>query len=834
MMKEFWIGILTKLARFMVKSMGTKYATLDEQIDVLVGEVDTEALARSSSTVPLLSLLEVVLCCSVHSKLKENCVLQVLQLRKDQQQAMMESIQRLKAKHLKAKTCVASSSVEPSSAILDYKERYIALQKSKDQLSLQLSSVQKSNSVLGDRNAELVSLVTQLESQLNSMSSDYKQTKAQLEGLEEKNQPQEVDLASPLRFVASSKVASEENAQLRLTISAHEKTISTLQQQVSSLSGYVSKVRELEDVVEMLKEKSRSADQLDRTSRKLEARTTELANALAKAKQLEEQVDVITKQANDHEHVAKQVPQLKSKLDQYKAEIVSLHSKMTDASMTQGTRAEDVQVFKDKLQTYAIQIEHQSSIISTLEREKDDLMQVIRSRPVMTSKTSSNNLSALSGSSQPQKASFASETRSTLQQMLGKNKKADAELEKELAATKESMDYLKMDLEDRLDTMERLKEKFQCDYVSTADQLRITKSEMTKMEDMVKTQKETLERVLAENETFSHERSNLKDVVAALEEKNRTIGSQKEVIQFELATLEKKFLDLDSSFAQERAMLTSQVKQLQSKCAQSVEEGRRLTEEVEYVKRELSETMAQLEILSAESATQQDQHQELVSELDQVKHDRAQLEGQMANMEMEHRTLEETLQEFMDRELAAVENSLSLSNEVQNLKTVVESRDAELTAMYVELEKAKVNEEMINVIKALRAQVLNQHKQISAHKEELRAIVASYHKLGMELLQFKIGGIPKPTATTATKSMTTTATGFSYTPPAANKISSCKITPSKRVPLKDKSNNQLAMVQIPTGPCTDANNKSRRMTMAQRALETRPRGPLAAAALAKR
>jgi chromosome segregation ATPase len=857
-MKEFWLGVLNRLARFVVKNMGSIHSSVEEQMGEFESEVDVEALARGSNPAAVKALLELVLACGVHCKLKENCVFQVLQLRKDQQQVMMESIQRFKSKHLKARVVVASSSTTAPAAHADYRERYHQLKQAKDQLQTQFQSAQKSNSILSERNGELATLVTQLEAQLETVTSDYKSVKLELDSMTEKQnsaKTEEVDLASPMRFVASSKVASEENTQLRATIGAHEKTIASLQQKLSSLSPYVSRVRELEDEVEMLKEKSRSADQLERTNRKLEAKTIELANAMNRVKVLESQLDALAKSSAEYEHVAKQVPQLKTKLDQYKTELVALHSKITDASVLD-SQSIDTKALTDKLQMATIQLEHQTSIISSLEREKEELLSALRTRPIapssssgtapLVSKTSPGQLNVASSSLGNQKMSLASENRNTFQQQLrgGRGRETVDQLEKELSSTKEEKESLRLDLEDKLDTMERLKEKFQGDYVATVAQLREARAELAQKDEasllaQAKAQEMSvlLKATEARMSVLSEECGALKHECACLKAeredwkaKSSETLAENAGLRAEVAKVSKALTQLESSSANDKAQLNSKLKQQQAKSEQFEEDMRRLSAEVTVLKTDLEESHCKLETLSAELATQQDVVQSLSAELDEVKHEKAQVEGDLANLELESASLEETLKTFMDRELTVVERSHALENEVLNLQALVESRDAELTVMQEELEKARLNDELIAVIKALRTQLTAQNKQIALHKEELRAVVTSYHKMGMELLQFKIGGLPQPTdlstGTAPHASIKTTASGWGSMKEAQ------KTTPSKRIPLKDKSN--LPLGQIPNGVCADTNNKTRRMTMAQRALETRPRGSLAAIALSKR
>ena len=852
-MKEFWITVLDKLSRFIVKYIGSVCATVDEQLDSLMSEVDTEQLSRLVSTSPLLVLLELVLMCSMHCKLKENCVFQVLQLRKDQQAAMMASIQSWKQKFKRqapASTSSSSSLSSTSSQEGEYKERYAAMKSKCDQLQAQVQSMQRTHGAMSERNAELVTLVTQLETQLASVTSDCKQARVHIEQLESKQvlaSGDQLDMSSPVRFIASSKVAADENAQLRSTIAAQEKSMASLHAQVASLSQYVSKVRELEDEVEMWKEKGRSADQVERIARKFEAKSSELANALAKVKQVEDQLEAAQKQSADFESVAKQVPQLKSKLDQYKDEIVSLHSKMAETSMKQDSRADGMQELKDKILAYELQVEQHASIVASLEKENESLVQAMRSqRPVMGSKSSSSSLAAQvptssSSSSIPSLSSTtgnskaSSEAKSSLGQQLARGVGTGGgkitELEKELASAKDALDSVKLDLEDRLDTMTRLKDKFQSDFVASSEQIRQLKVEKSQLDERV-------HGLLAENGKLSTTISTLNATITALESNVSALQVGKMELEGVLASTKESFQSAEIAAREEKEQLSAQLKQAQLKCAQSVEEARLLGSESEFVKNELAEARASIESLSAEAASHQDQCVALSHELEEVKHDKSTLSGQLANLEMECETLEETLQDYMDRELAAVESSLSLQNEVQNLTSLVESRDAELTVMQQEMEKAKQSEELITIITALRAQLVAQMKKITMLKEEQRSIIASYHALGMELLQFKIGGIPKPLTTTTTTTYTPSSTSTNQ--PLSNCSSKSSKTPSKstpstRVPLKEKSVNQMPLLgQIPAVPCSDANPKMRRISMAQRALESRPRTSLVAAALAKR
>ena len=886
--------------------MGSFHSSVEEQADVLLQDIDVEAIARRISTAPLLALLELVLTCGMFCKLKENCVMQIMQLRKDQQSVMMSSIQRIKAKHQKPKSSSnAQSSASSSMSMTDLKERYVALKQAKEHTSSQLQQAQKSNLALTDRNNELVTLVTQLEEQLASLTVDYKQVKTQFDVLAEKKMQEDqkvsgdgLDLASPLRFMASSKVAVEENSQLRATVSTQEKTISTLQTQLSALSPYVSKVRELEDEIEMLKEKSRSADQVDRVTRKLEAKTTELTNALMKSKKLEEALEQAQKTSAEHETVARQVPQLKAKLDQYKNEMVSLHSKLADASSSRDSNAE-IAVLQEKVQSYALQCEQHASIVADLEREKHSLLQALRVKPAARDSSAS---SAASGA----KPSLAAEARGSLQGFVNKNVKsseAQAQLEKELSAAKEAMETVKMDLEDQLDTMTRLKEKFQSDYIATSEQLRTANAEIVDIGHQVKTLNESLAKQREENIALSAERDTMQGTISELKAQNgqleakvgvmdTKIGSleavntdlesqlqnsmsaiakaqeERDSLQTSVTDLKSKFVELEAANGAlesqvkagesklteicgardaEKESLNARLAQIQADLDQSYAISERLASETELMKAELREAQNRLEELSTENAAQQDQIQAFTAEMDEIKHEKAQLEGEIANMEMERSGLEETLQEFMNRELAAVESSLSLQNEVENLNSLIESRDAELTTMQQELEKAKANEELISVITALRTQLITQQKVIKAQKEETAAIIVSYHRLGMELLQYKIGGIPEPQLPTTTTfaplsplrrvatqksavraSPKSNKTGLKVTSPNR------KLTPSKQLPLREKQMNHMFNqgLQIPSG--TDCAVKPRRLTMAQRALETRPRTSLAATAIAKR
>lgn len=887
--------MLSVLAKFVVKYMGSIHSTVEDQLDALLQDIEVESIARRTSTEPLLALLELVLACSVHCKLKENCVMQVLQLRKDQQAAMMGSIQRFKAKHQKAKVSSISSTAAPSSSSdADIKSRYVSLKQAKEQVSTQLQQAQKSNSALTDRNNELVTLVTQLEEQLASTTTDYKTMKVQFDAMTQKDQKAtgEVDLTSPLRFMASSKVASEENSHLRSTVATQEKTISSLQTQLNALSPYVSKVRELEDEIEMLKEKSRSADQVERITRKFDAKSAELSNTLVKVKQLEESLEQAQKTSAEHEAVARQVPQLKSKLDQYKTEMVSLHSKLADASSSRDSNAE-IASLHEKLQTYALQCEQHASIVADLEREKNSLVQALRVKTVAREPSP--------------KQSLASEARGSLQHLAVGSKKsneAQAILEKELSAAKEAVETVKLDLEDQLDTMTRLKEKFQSDYISSSEQLRAANTEISDLSKRVKQLDECLATSKNETVSLSAERTTLQASAASLSEKLNTLESQKSQLESQTAQLattvkaledsltqsksdntsltaeraalltassglkdtiaqheskiallessslvgEKKLAEIENAHARETNSLTTRLAEIQADLMRTAEESRKIASEAESMKSELSEAQHRLEELSTESAAQQDQCQSLTAELDEIKHERSELEGQVANMEMEHSELSETLQEYMNRELAAVESSLSLQNEVENLNSLIESRDAELTTMQQEVEKAKANEELISVIGALRAQVVTQQRTIAAHKDETAAIVVSYHRLGMELLQYKIGGIPQPQSTiTTTIAPLSSPRRATIAPKSAMRASpkkmqvktspNSKLTPSKRVPLREKQLNHLFNqgLQLPASACADDTGpKGRRLTMAQRALESRPRTALSAAALAKR
>lgn len=882
--KQFWMDVLSVLSKFVVKYMGSIHSSVEDQLDALVQDIEVESVARRTSTEPLLALLELILACAVHCKLKENCVMQVLQLRKDQQTAMMASIQRFKAKHQKAKiSSTSSTTASSSSSDADLKSRYASLKQAKDSVSTQLQQAQKSNSALTDRNNELVTLVTQLEEQLASMSTDYKTMKVQFEALSQKDQKAigELDLTSPLRFMASSKVASEENTHLRSTVATQEKTISSLQTQLNGLSPYVSKVRELEDEIEMLKEKSRSADQVERVTRKFEAKSAELSNALVKVKQLEETLEQTQKTSAEHEAVARQVPQLKSKLDQYKTEMVSLHSKLTDASSRSSNS--EVTSLHEKLQAYALQCEQHASIVADLEREKDSLVQALKVK------------SAREPSSAAPKQSLASEARGSLQHLVvgKKSNEAQALLEKELSAAKEAVETVKLDLEDQLDTMSRLKEKFQSDYITCSEQLRTANTEIADLNKRIALQDQSLAQSKEQAASLSAERTTLQTSVSTLSEKLSALETQKSQLETSLKSLEetlvqtdsektalsaertsllttaadlkdtiskheakisslesgeKKFAELENLHARETAALTARLGEIQAELEQTAEESLKIASETELVKAELSEAQIRLEELSTESATQQDQCQSLSSELDEIKHLKAELEGQVANMEMEQSELSETLQEYMNRELAAVESSLSLQNEVENLNSLIESRDAELTTMQQELEKAKANEELISVIGALRAQVVSQQKTITAQKDETSAIVVSYHRLGMELLQYKIGGVPQPQSTTTTtfaplssprRATIASKPAFRASPKKTMGKTSpnSKLTPSKRVPLREKQLNHLFNqgLQLPASACAaDTASKGRRLTMAQKALESRPRSTLSTAALAKR
>jgi chromosome segregation ATPase len=909
--KEFWVNLLNTVSRFMVKNPATIYATVEEQMEALSSEIDLESLARKASTAPLLSLLEVVLACSMQCKLKENCIMQVMQLRKDQQQAMMASIQNVMAKHQKRRSSSSkvplsssSSSSSTSSASsssvsqqdIDYKERYLTLKQNKDTIASNLSRVQTEKDALADENAHLLTLISHLESQVSSLSTECKQQKVQLDDLAEKQQlsAEQVDLSSPIRFSASSKISSEENARLRSTIAAHEKTIASQQQQLSVLSSYVSKVRELEDEVEMLKEKSHSAEQLERLSRKFEAKSTELSTALLKVKQLEEQLESVSKVSSEHETVAKQVPTLRAKLDQYKSELVSLHSKLTDASMSQGSRNSEFEELKQRIQLHELQAEQHASIVASLEKEKQELMEALRSRPVVQSKTSqtmatldSSSTAAVS-STTIKKQSLAAEARSTLKTVSKIDQHQANQLEKDLTAAKEEIETVKMDLEDKLDTMVRLKEKFQADYIASSESLRVLQ------ETLISTQTE-LVRTSADRDELSRQNETLKTQNSECQLAIEDLTSQKLKLEFQFAQTEKELnriveehtvlikqtetlagqnserqITIDDLTSQKHK-LTSQIAQLEKEISRITEENANLLKQTEslaiessdrqvsidelslqkqkleaqishienemtkikastsakesLLEDELTEARLKMESLASDLSLQQDQTQAVVSELDDAKHAKSELQSELANMEMEYKTLEETLQEFMDRELEVVESSLSLKNEVQNLTAIVESRDAELTVMQKELEKAKANEDLISIISTLRTQVISQQKQIVTAKEEQKAIVASYHSMGMELLQLKMGGLPKPS---------TRKSVFSFTP-SDSSVTPTKGSTPKRVPLRERSVNQMAtMVAPPAGPCTETSGKTRRMTMAQKALETRPRVSLASSALAKR
>lgn len=878
--KEFWVGVLNKLAKFMVKYLGTKYESVEEQADILLQEVDVEAVARRTDTKPLLALLEIVLTCGVHCKLKENCVMQVLQLRKDQQQVMMSSIQRLKGKHQKPKSSSSSSSQSTSSTSSSgssdssINEKLESLRQSKEHAVSQLQHAQKTNAALSDRNSELVSLVTQLEDQLASMSVDYKHVKAQYDAITEKHASEaqkasgeNLDLTSPLRFMASSKVATEENNQLKAKLSTQEKTISTLQTQLNALAPYVSKVRELEDEIEMLKEKSRSAEQIERVTRKFEAKSTELANALLKLKQLEDALEQAQKTSCDFEATARQVPQLKAKLDQYKAEMVTLHSKLADASVSAHSQT-DVLALQEKLQSYALQCEQHAAIVASLEREKDSLVQALKSKPVTSAATAVQDSTASGAPAAiTRKNSLAAECgRGSLQQFGkgGKLSEAAAQLERDLVAAKEETESVKLDLEDRLDTMTRLKDKFQADYVATSEQLRAAKTEVADLEEKLSTASNALMASKEENESISKQYTSLKDKLSSLESVVSSLEKESLEYKEKLVDSENKFeiaeADFNAKFDALNDQLTQsqdKLDQVQSKWEQSVEETRRLDSEKKFAQEELCEAQTRLETLTSDLAAQQDANQSLEAELDELKHVKAQLDGQIANGEMELAALQEELQERMDRELAAVESSLSLQNEVSNLNALVESRDAELTTMQHELEKARANEELISVIGALRNQVVHQKKMIKTQQEEQRAIVASYHNLGMELLQLKIGGIPTPesaitsspakfsNASTTLLTMTPTKmrgtsaaksakvgmkSTLDFTKGLVSPTSAKGISPLKsRVPLREQKLNQIQSINA-----DEPTIKQRRMTMAQSALERRPRNSLVASALAKR
>lgn len=909
-LKKFWVDVLSTLAKFTVKYLGSIHSTVEDQLDAFLQIIDVESIARQTSTAPLLALLELILTCGVHCKLKENCVMQVLQLRKDQQAVMMASIQSVKAKHIKPKSSSTSQAGSSSSSVsdADLKARYVALKQAKEQVSGQLQHAQKSNAALADRNNELVTLVTQLEEQLGSMTVDYKHMKAQHDVMTEKKLQEEqkvtgeaLDLTSPLRFMASSKVASEENTHLRATVSTHEKTISTLQTQLNALSPYVSKVRELEDEIEMLKEKSRSADQVERITRQLATKSSELTNTLLKVKQLEEALEQAQKTSGEHEAIARQVPQLKAKLDQYKNEMVSLHSKLANASSSRDPSAEIAELH-EKLQLYALQCEQHAAIVASLEREKDSLVHAaLRAKPTPAAHQDSSATSS--------KMSLASEARGSLQHLVGKNSKsseAHAQLEKELSAAKEALETVKMDLEDQLDTMTRLKEKFQADYISSSEQLRAANTEISELNKKVKsldeslavsneekassiaernalqserttlqtslnalndtvklleTQKslsesqmkslnETLAQTRVENSTLSSETTTLKSEISNLKAQNEQIEARVVSAESQLSAGEDKLVELESTRAADEERFTSRLAEIQAELDSTAEKSSQLADEAELAKTELHRAQNHLEQLSAELSAQQDQCQALAGELDEVKHAKTELDGHVANMEMEHAELEETLQEFMNRELAAVESSLSLQNEVENLNSLIESRDAELTTMQQELEKAKANEELISVIGALRTQVVAQQKVIAAHKDETSAIVASYHRLGMELLHYKIGGIPQPESVITTTFAPLSSPRRAVKPQTPksraspkSKVSvtsktspNSKLTPSKRLPLREQQMNHLFSqgLQVPGSSCGDFNPKPRRLTMAQKALESRPRTSLAAAALSRK
>ena len=343
------------------------------------------------------------------------------------------------------------------------------------------------------------------------------------------------------------------------------------------------------------------------------------------------------------------------------------------------------------------------------------------------------------------------------------------------------------------------------------------------------------------------ERDSLQTSVTDLKSKFVELEAANGALESQVKAGESKLTEICGARDAEKESLNARLAQIQADLDQSYAISERLASETELMKAELREAQNRLEELSTENAAQQDQIQAFTAEMDEIKHEKAQLEGEIANMEMERSGLEETLQEFMNRELAAVESSLSLQNEVENLNSLIESRDAELTTMQQELEKAKANEELISVITALRTQLITQQKVIKAQKEETAAIIVSYHRLGMELLQYKIGGIPEPQLPTTTTfaplsplrrvatqksavraSPKSNKTGLKVTSPNR------KLTPSKQLPLREKQMNHMFNqgLQIPSG--TDCAVKPRRLTMAQRALETRPRTSLAATAIAKR
>lgn len=872
--KEWWISVVTRLAKFMIKIPGALATTEDDQVEQVLAEVEIEAIAQRKSPAALLPLLEIILSCSVQCKYKENCIMQIMQLKAEQQKAMMASIQRTMALYHPKKITKPSApsasgnptSSDPVSHDITYKELYVKAKHAKDQLQ-----AEKTN--LTEQNAQLLTLVSQLETQVNILSAESKQQKSTIEELQHKQETQ-LDLSSPLRFNVSSKVVAQENDTLRASIAAHEKTINTLQQQLSSLSVYVTKSKELEDEVEMLREKSMAASQLERVSRQLEAKGKELAGALAKSKQLEEQLEAAQKRAGEQETIAKQVPQLKKRVEGYKEEIATLHTKLMEASRNQGSKSEETEALKTQLQNYVDQAEQYKAVVAALEHDKAELNEALRLRPVA--------LPAPQAATKPypssQKSTLGSEMRS-LGSMLpaskGRQDEQVAQLTKELAAARDASDSLKLDLEDQLDSVSRIKESIQAEYMKTSDSLRsadealvVLRTEFAQLyqeRNNIQAELESERAKRAEVEAKIAEVSNalahketelarlqesstafetsakeqkqrlesqigeLNGALARLSEQQTQNVSKIAELNSTLATREREHQALATSSSEEKTALANQVKQIQQRNAQSVEEVRRTKEALTIAEHELDAALVKVEAATHDLSTQQDENHELNTQLDDLRHQRADLERQIANMELEREEMEGGLQEYMNRELAAVESSIHLKNEAKALTEMLDAKEAELATIQAgQAEVMKMNEDLAQVTKALRAQLIAQQKDLTQLKQEEQAVVQAYQSLGLAYIELKMGGVPKPPT-----SKTPEAQGFSFSPSKATSSPNTKSTGStSRIPLKERSSN-IAVASVPSGPCGPTSTKARRLTMAEKALARRPGHVAPASALTK-
>eukprot|EP01122_Echinamoeba_exundans_P016902 TRINITY_DN8717_c0_g1_i1.p1 TRINITY_DN8717_c0_g1~~TRINITY_DN8717_c0_g1_i1.p1 ORF type:complete len:753 (+),score=183.23 TRINITY_DN8717_c0_g1_i1:26-2260(+) len=430
--KSAWGQFLGLLATFYVSTLGasTTVAGLQEEF---AAYIDLDALCRTSDSAAIFRATSLLVAAAVKSSKRDQIIYKIMQFNTNVQTNLMNAIQQ--AMEVLNRACSSSEQhVSPSQAPAAPQDECSAAP-STENLQNEIANLKRRYLSALDEKEKLCDAVKDLDCRLLAAEKAKRTLEALLEEETRKSaaiRAREVS-SSPAAFESkSSRHLAQENDSLKALGVQRDKQIAELRKQLEAGSQNIFKIKELQDEIEILRDKSFRMDQMQEKMKLQERRLNELSELRIKYQEAEQHLQALQKQKVEFDDLtSRQIPQLRTKLETYRTQVVELSAKTSDLEAQLALKEKQLKEVQSKLDD-SVRVQKQQDLL---------LKDLSKAQPI------SSDFNALSSSGtnvpQPKKSSLAN----LLQTV-------DPEAEKKAKAIQDSLLANLNDAKSRLDVLE--------------------------------------------------------------------------------------------------------------------------------------------------------------------------------------------------------------------------------------------------------------------------------------------------------------------------------------------------------------------------------------------